>query len=423
MIDRYRDPYVTNIWSDSNKITNWCLVERLAARAQADLNIIPRAAADEICEHLIHATEKTVADVADEEREHTGHDFVAFLNVWRAHLRRQGCDEGARWLHHGFTSSDIQDTTMAINLVTSSNYLRAHLVNPLVDLLKDLADQHMGTVRVARTHGQYAEPTTLGVKLVEWLELVRRAEIRLETSQLEVGVGKLSGPVGSYAHNPPQVETATMDAFGLEVARGCSQIVTRDRLAHWAHCVAGLATACEQVALDFWLLAQSGVEEVREGTRVGSSSMPHKRNPVTSEKIQSLADWARRCSDSLQRYPLGLERTLTHSARERIAIPSLLHAVAHVLKVTDELLRGAQFDAKRMLQNLDDAGHAPYTSGVALALVRSGETREWSESAAVAWMAHEPDADALFEGRPGVREWMTHERYIARIDGALRDRL
>lgn len=416
MISRYADPVIDAVWGDLMKYTQWMTIERVVAGVQAQHQIIPAVAAHQIGGFgLVHT--KFMSDVADEEKT-CGHDFVAFLNVWKQHLLRQDGAEGARWLHYGLTSSDVQDTALAMRLHAGSARVQ-QLVDPLLRLLADLGDQHLGTVRVARTHGQYAEPTTLGVKILEWRELVRRALGRLGDATRATQVGKLSGPVGTYAHNPPEVEREALAVLDLLPAVGCSQVIPRDGLAHWAHCVAGLGTACEQIALDFWLLAQSGIEEVAEGYpdgRRGSSSMPHKCNPATAEKIRSLADWARQCAASLQPSGLALERDLTHSARERIAIPSLLHAVCHVLWSTEQLLLDAKIDAKRMLQNLGDAGHAPFTSGVALALVQSGETREWAESAVQAWANHEPHADTLFEDRPGVQLAMQPDYYTRNLE-------
>lgn len=423
MISRYRDPAIKGLWSEENKYKLWMLVERVAAVAQARHQVIPAGARDGIEQHG-RIDPKVVQDIADRE-ETTGHDFVAFLDVWREQLRRAGAEDGARFLHFGLTSSDVQDTALGMLLWQSSTYVQ-ELLSPLMRLLVDLGDQHLGTVRVARTHGQYAEPTTLGVKIMEWLELLKRSSCRLGDAARGVAVGKLSGPVGTYAHNPPEVELEAMGLLDLGSAWGSSQVIARDRLAHWAYCVAAVATACEQIALDFWLLAQSGVQEVQEGYpegRRGSSSMPHKRNPVTAEKIRGLAHAARRFSEMLQGRVLPLERDIHHSALERIAIPDLLHATCHILVSTDSLLRHAQIDVKRMLANLEDADTEPYTSGVVLALVRLGYARDRAEEWARRW--DQADLGGDFEGAASmpseVRAAMSSDYYTRHLE-ALRYR-
>jgi adenylosuccinate lyase len=244
---------------------------------------------------------------------------------------------------------------------------------------------------LARTHGQPAEPITLGVRLGQWASLIAQAIVRWQEAMREVRTGKLSGPVGSYAHNPVELERAVLTQFRLYRANA-TQVVARDSLAAWASATASVVSACGAIATDFRLMAARGevAEQFRAG-QVGSSSMPHKQNPITAEKINGLVWLARGYAQMLQPFDLWEDRDISHSCVERVAVPDLLHVLCHALRCTHELISGAQWNTQRMSDTLENWDRVPYTAWATLRGVRGGLTRKDAEREAVEWTGDDND--------------------------------
>jgi len=379
MDPRYQDPQVADLWSPRRQYELWLQIGREVVQAQAQAGVIPADAATDIL--TLGPTPSTIRPndlglIAEAERR-TGHDVAAFLSWWEHAIP----SDNGRYIHFGLTSSDLVDTALGLRFaqlepfyITAATGLRGQIAA--------IIDQYGDTPVLGMTHGQPAEPTTLANRAEHWLGMAERASTNLWICWKAMRTAKLSGPVGNYAHNPPEVERQVAQALSLQPhGRGASQVVARDSLAVWATSAAQFVAACGKIATDFRLMAMRG--EVREGRRpgkVGSSSMPHKDNPVTAEKICGMGRLAAGYAQALQPVDLWLERDISHSCVERVAVPDLLHVLLHTLRSTQTLLQLAEWDTARMADWLAGADRLPYTSWFALREVEKGASR---------WEAHE----------------------------------
>lgn len=339
--------------------------------AQTKLFIIPQEAADQICNSRLELDYTTMIDAIAEHESRTQHDLAAFLAWWRCFLPPLG----SRWLHYGLTSSDVIETANSLMMRDSQVEVES-IGKSLVYTLSELSDQNSNTFFLGRTHGQPAEPTSLKIKVKEWENLIKRTLLQLEYASQELTLCKLSGPIGTYAHNSPAVERRVAASLELLPAgSGCSQVIPRDRLSHWAQCAAALVGACAKITTDFRLLASFG--EVSEGwpsDRVGSTSMPHKRNPVNAEKVCGMARLAYSYADMLRPVDLWGERDISHSSVERVAVPDLFHAVIHALETTNDILINADWHTDVMIKNLEAAGDTIYSAARVFRMINQSET-------------------------------------------------
>jgi adenylosuccinate lyase len=359
------------IWSDAHKYELWCRVETLVLEAHASAGTVP---ADAVAP-VRAAPPPSPAAVAAAEAV-TNHDVIAFLTAWADNTVPR---EAAAWVHFGMTSSDLLDTALAVQLTEATDLLIGGATG-LVALLREHALAHAGTLRPGRTHGIHAEPDVWGHRVADFAFAVARCRDRLRRARQAVAVGKLSGPVGTYSNIDPAIEDRVMAELGLRAADVATQVVFRDGIAEWVSALAMLATACEAVALEIRHGQRTEVAELAEPFppgQKGSSSMPHKRNPIRTERICGLARVVRGyVTPVMEGMALWHERDISHSSVERVALPDAAIATDYLVHLTSEVVAGLTVHEGRMRANLESTGGLIYTSSVLLELVRAGMSRE-----------------------------------------------
>jgi adenylosuccinate lyase len=371
VIERYTLPAMGRVWSEDHKYELWCQVERLVLQAMAKAGTVPADSVDPV----LAAPPPTPQAVAEREAV-TGHDVIAFLSAWADNTVPR---EAAAWVHYGMTSSDLLDTALALQLTEATDLLTAR-ATALTAALAEHALAHRDTLRVGRTHGIHAEPDVWGHRVADFAFGLHRGAQRLARARDAVAVGKLSGPVGSYSNIDPAIEQAVMAELGLRPADVATQVVLRDGIAEWVNALALLATVCEAVALEVRHGQRTEVGELAEAFgkgQKGSSAMPHKRNPVRSERICGLARIARaQLVPVMEGIPLWHERDISHSSTERVALPDVAIVTDYLLAETTALITGLVVDGARMRANLDSTRGLIYTSAILLVLVAGGMSRE-----------------------------------------------
>ena len=314
MIPRYEVPEIADVWSDRTRMANWLEIELLAVEAWSELGVIPEADARACRERASF----TVEAVNERERV-TRHDVAAFVDVVAASIGEPG-----RWIHFGMTSSDVTDTGLALQLRAASDVLLAD-VERLLAAMKRRALEHRDTICIGRTHGVHAEPTSFGHKLAVFAFQLDRDRERLRRAREAVSVGAISGVVGSYASVDPRVEERVCARLGLRPAEASTQVIQRDRHAEYVGALALCASTLEAIATEIRHLARTEVREVQEPFaegQKGSSAMPHKRNPVVSERVSGLARVIRgHAVTALEDVALWHERDISHSSAERLDLP------------------------------------------------------------------------------------------------------
>jgi len=369
VIERYATPQMSAVWSNTRKLAVWKEVETLVVEAWADIGVAPPEAA------VAARTAPEVNEVAWLEREAvTHHDVAAFVDLLAASVA-----EGGEWIHFGLTSSDVLDTANGV-LLTESGQLLLDAVASLFETVKRRAFEHRDTPTIGRTHGIWAEPTSFGLKLANWAFELQRDHERLVDAVAGVSFGKISGAVGTYAHTPPSVEMYVCSHLGLGIEPASTQVIPRDRHAHFLSVIAGIGASLERFATEIRHLQRSEVGEARESFgsgQKGSSAMPHKRNPVASENLTGVARVLRGyASAGLENVALWHERDISHSSVERIVIPDATSLLHYALLRADNLIGNLVVDADRMAANLDSTRGLVYSQAVLLSLVESGLTRD-----------------------------------------------
>jgi adenylosuccinate lyase len=371
MIERYTLPEMGRVWSDAYKYELWCRVELLVLEAHARAGTVPADSVEPVRSARIPTPEAVAAVEAV-----TDHDVIAFLTAWADNTTPRSA---AAYVHYGMTSSDLLDTALAVQLAEASDLLIAKATR-LTAVLRDHALAHRDTLRPGRTHGIHAEPDTWGHRVADFAFAMARSRDRLVRARAAVAVGTLSGPVGTYSNIDPAIETEVMAALELRPADVATQVVMRDGIAEWVGALALAATVCEAVALEVRHGQRTEIRELAEPFRTGqkgSSAMPHKKNPIRSERIAGLARVVRGyVTPVTEGIPLWHERDISHSSVERIALPDAAIATDYLLHLTTGLVEGLQVDAARMRANLDFTGGLLYSSAVLLELVSAGMSRE-----------------------------------------------
>jgi adenylosuccinate lyase len=369
VIPRYSLPEMAAVWSDEARLSHWLEIEILAVEAWARLGRIPEADAREVRARAAFDLDR----VAELERV-TKHDVAAFVqDVGRS------VGEAGRWVHFGMTSSDVLDTAFALQLRDAADLLLARLER-LLAIVKRMALEHRDTVMVGRTHGVHAEPTSFGHKVALWAFELDRGRARLRRAREEISVGKISGAVGTYGQVEPAVEEEVCSRLGLRPAEASSQIVPRDRHAEYLATLAVVAGTLDLIATEIRHLARTEVREVQEPFtqgQKGSSAMPHKRNPVRSERITGLARVVRAHAQAgFENQVLWHERDISHSSAERVVFPDATTALDFMLAELVDVLDGLRVYPDRMRANLDADGGLAYSQTVLLALVDAGLSRD-----------------------------------------------
>jgi adenylosuccinate lyase len=424
MIERYTLPEMGRVWSDAHKYELWCRVEVLVLEAHARAGTVPADSVEPVRSARIPTPEAVAAVEAV-----TDHDVIAFLTAWADNTTPRSA---AAYVHYGMTSSDLLDTALAVQLAEASDLLIAKATR-LTAALRDHALAHRDTLRPGRTHGIHAEPDTWGHRVADFAFAMARARDRLVRAREAVAVGTLSGPVGTYSNIDPAIETEVMAALGLRPADVATQVVMRDGIAEWVGALALAATVCEAVAVEVRHGQRTEVRELAEPFRTGqkgSSAMPHKKNPIRSERIAGLARVVRAyVTPVTEGIPLWHERDISHSSVERVALPDAAIATDYLLEQTTGLVSGLVVDAARMRANLDSTNGLLYSSAVLLELVSAGMSREDAyalvQAAAMeTWETGAPFRDTLRKqaatrGQPlpdsRLDAAFSPERYVARL--------
>jgi adenylosuccinate lyase len=401
MIERYSPPRMREIWSDRRRFELWLRIEILACEAWAELGRVPAESLPKL--RLATFDVERIKQV----EEAVGHDVIAFLTV----VGESVGQPEARWLHLGLTSSDIVDTAFALQVKESAEMIQADL-DQLRGACAELALQHRRTPMVGRTHGIHAEPITFGFKVAGWVAELDRARSRLDAAGAEVATGKLSGAVGTHSTVDPFVEEYVCSRLGLEVDAVSTQVVSRDRHAAFMNALALCAATMERIALEIRHLQRSEVAEVREpfgAEQKGSSAMPHKRNPVLTERICGLARVVRGYAvTEMENVALWHERDISHSSAERVIFPDGCALVDYMAQQLAKVIKGLDVRVDQMRRNLDLWGGVVFSQRVLLALVESGMSRD-DAYRLVQRAAHRAiDGDGLFRANllesPEVRE-------------------
>jgi adenylosuccinate lyase len=361
---------MAHVWSEETKLERWLAVELAALDAWAQLGTVPAAAAETVRRDAKVPTPDRVAEL---ERT-TNHDVAAFVDAVAGDLGPEG-----RWFHFGLTSSDVLDTALSLTVQDAGRLLVAGIERAFAAVVMR-AEEHRTTVMIGRTHGVHAEPTTFGLKLAGWAFQLARDRQRVERALEGLRVGKLSGAVGTYSATTPEVERLVCEALGLEPAPSSTQILQRDRHAELLSALALVASSLDRFALEIRHLARTEVREVEEPFgrgQKGSSAMPHKRNPIVSERICGLARLVRGYAQvGLENVALWHERDISHSSAERVVLPDAFLAVDYMLERFAWLVEGLVVRPERMRANLDSSGGLFFSQRLLLALVESGTERD-----------------------------------------------
>ena len=406
MIPRYTLPAMGALWSDAHRLQVMLEVELAVLDAQAALGLVPRRAVQ-----AIRRKARVNAATIQQREARTRHDVIAFIEHLEAHVGPDG-----RYLHFGLTSSDVLDTSLAVLLREATDLLLQDL-RGLLRTLAAKARRHKRTLMIGRTHGVHAEPTTFGLKLAVFYDEFRRHLERLERERRAVSVGKVSGAVGTFANVDPAVERRVCRRLGLRPAPISTQILQRDLHASYVSTLALIGGSLEQLATELRHLQRTEVREVEEpfgAGQKGSSAMPHKKNPITCERITGLSRLLRGYAvAALENIALWHERDISHSSVERVILPDATITLDYMLRTMTEVVRGLVVYPDRMRANLESTRGVTYSGQVLLALMRRGLSRtrayELVQRAALSAWRNGSDFAAVLLRDPAIRRHLSPE--------------
>jgi len=416
VIERYALPELQEQFSERRKLQLWLQIELLAAEALNRAGVIP----DADWERIHQATSDASVDPArahEIERE-SQHDVLAFLRSITERLGAEG-----RWLHYGLTSSDVLDTATAVTLRDATLLVERELAR-LAEVARHLALQHRTTRMIGRSHGIHAEPITFGFKAAGWYAELARDQARLARAREEIGVGKISGAVGSHANVSSEVERFVCEALGLEPDPAATQVVSRDRHAELLTALAILGGTLERIAIEIRHLQRTEVGEVFEpfgAGQQGSSAMPHKRNPVLAERVTGLARLLRGDAlVALENMALWHERDISHSSAERFIFERSLGVAAYATRTLATILDGLEVDADRMASNLALLDGMVYSEALLLAIVARGADRQEAyrlvqEASQRAWKGDRSFREEMLADER-VGEWLSSDEIERAMD-------
>ncbi len=430
MIERYTLPEMADIWSSTHKTDTWLQVELLVCEGWAREGAIPPEAIEKI--RRARYNPERMRKIEQE----THHDVISFLRSIQEQLGPEG-----RFIHLGLTSSDVLDTGLAAQIKEAGSLLTLSLAT-LIQTVAHAAEHYKYTLMVGRTHGIHAEPITFGLKLAMWMDELRRGQQRLAAALEDVTVGKISGAVGTHATIPPQIEEYVCEMMGLGVAPISSQIVQRDRHAHFITSLALIGSSLEKMAQEIRHLQRTELSEAFEpfsSGQQGSSAMPHKRNPELCERICGLARVLRGFSvTAMENVALWHERDISHSSAERIILPDACTLIHYMLHIFNTVMSGLQVDEERMLFNMNMTGGLIFSQRILLALIDKGVGRQEAykmvqRNAQIVWgmASHGPIAEpallnalnddsevAAYLTSDELNELMNTDYYVKYIDTA-----
>jgi len=406
MIDRYTLPEMGALWSEQNKFQKWLEVEIAVCEVHAINGIIPSAALEQI-----KARAKFSVERINEIEKITNHDVIAFTTNLAEEI-----GEASRYVHFGLTSSDVVDTANGLLLRDASDILLAK-VDQFIDVLRRRAFEFKHTPQVGRTHGVHAEPTSFGITFALWFDEMRRNRERLLRAKDVVAVGKISGAVGAFAHLDPSVEESVCERLGLKPALVSTQVIQRDVYAEYLTTLAIIASTLEKMALNVRHWQRTEVREAQERFakgQKGSSAMPHKRNPIISERICGMARVVRANSIvGLENVALWHERDISHSSAERVVLPDSSIALDYMLQKTIGLIDGLVVYPERMLENLQATKGLIFSGQLLLALTAKGISREtaydWIQRNAMRVWDEDRDFKTLVKADDDIKSEMSDE--------------
>jgi adenylosuccinate lyase len=400
VIPRYTRPAMGEVWSPQRKLETWLEVELAATEAWAEEGVVPREAAG-----ACRANAAFTVEAVNEREKVTDHDVAAFVDVVAESVGEHG-----RWVHYGLTSSDVLDTALALQLRQAGEVLLAS-ARAYRDALVERALEHRDTLCVGRTHGVHAEPTTFGLRLAGFAFEADRNVFRLNNAFEQLAFGKLSGAVGTYASVPPAVEARVMERLGLQREDVATQVIPRDRHSVLTSRIAIAGGGLERFATEVRNLQRTEVREVEEpfaAGQKGSSAMPHKRNPIRTERITGLSRVLRGYAQAgLENIALWHERDISHSGAERVILPDSTIALDYMQDLAAEVAAGMTIRADRMRENLDLTHGALFSQRALTALVESGMSRDDAyrvvqENAQRAWDTGTEFRDLLAAAAPDL---------------------
>ncbi len=369
MIERYTLPEMGKIWTDSAKFQTWLKVEIAACEANFSLGKIPESAMKEIRSNS-KFDESRITEIEKEVK----HDVIAFLTSVNEFVGDSG-----RYIHVGMTSSDVLDTGLSLQLKDSCELLLEE-IEKLENEVRLLARKHKNTLMIGRSHAIHGEPISFGFKLAGWLAEIIRNKKRLLTLRESIAIGQISGAMGTYANTNPKVEQITCDLLGLKPDTASTQVISRDRHAEYVQTIALVGASLDRFATEIRNLQRTDVLEVEEGFtkgQKGSSAMPHKRNPIRSERVSGLARILRSyVLTALENVPLWHERDISHSSNERIMLPDVSICLHFMLREMKDIVSNLEVYPKNMLKNLNIYGGVIFSQKVLLLLVEKGFSRE-----------------------------------------------
>ena len=397
-----------NIWSDQAKYQTWLDVEIAACEANCKLGKIPQSAMETIRTKARFKPER-ILEIEEEVR----HDVIAFLTNVNEYVGDSG-----RYIHVGMTSSDVLDTGLALQLKSSVKLLRKELLL-LEEAIRDLARQHKKTVMIGRSHAIHGEPITFGFKLAGWLAETLRNKERLNSLEKDISVGQISGAMGTYANTDPEIESITCELLELECDTASTQVISRDRHANYVQILALIGSSLDRFSTEIRNLQRTDVLEVEENFakgQKGSSAMPHKRNPIRSERVSGLSRVLRSyVVAALENVALWHERDISHSSNERLMLPDTSITLHFMITEMTAIIKGLGVYPDNMLKNLNIYGGVVFSQRVLLALVENGMSREDSyrlvqKNAHSAWNQNEGNFKKNLENDPEVMNSLSTEK-------------
>jgi len=406
MIDRYTHPEMGNIWTLENEFRTMLKVEILACEAMNKLGIVPDEALKDI---------QTKADFRldriKEIEAVTNHDVIAFLTNVAEYV-----GDASKYIHKGLTSSDVKDTALCYMTVQSADLIMRHLVN-FHEILRRRAAEFKYTVMIGRTHGIHAEPMTFGMKFLLWSAEIERDIERLKQAREMMAVGKLSGAVGTYSNIDPFVEKYVCEKLELTPVRLATQVIQRDRHAHFMTTLAIIGSSLDKMATEIRNLQRTDIREAEEyfaPGQKGSSAMPHKRNPITCEKVSGMARLLRGYAvAALEDVTLWHERDISHSSVERVILPDATIALDHMLRKFSNIIDKLLVYPDAMIANMNKTGGLIFSQNLLIALVTKGVLREdaykWVQRNAMARWLQGADFKTNVEADPDIKKYLTDE--------------
>ena len=406
MIDRYTHPEMGNIWTLENEFRTMLKVEILACEAMNKLGIVP----DDALKDIQNKADFRLERIKEIEAV-TNHDVIAFLTNVAEYV-----GDASKYIHKGLTSSDVKDTALCYMTVQSADLIMRHLQN-FHAILRRRAAEFKNTVMIGRTHGIHAEPMTFGMKFLLWSDEIERDMERLKQAREMMAVGKLSGAVGTYSNIDPFVEEYVCKKLDLKPVRLATQVIQRDRHAHFLTTLAIIGSSLDKMATEIRNLQRTDIREAEEyfaPGQKGSSAMPHKRNPITCEKVSGMARLLRGYAVAgLEDVALWHERDISHSSVERVILPDATIALDHMLRKFSNIIDKLLVYPDAMIANLNKTGGLIFSQNLLIALVTKGVLREdaykWVQRNAMARWLEGADFKTNVEADPDIKKYLTDE--------------